>query len=124
MLVDYLVDIALVGIGIPDALRIDDHHRTLFTTIQTSSRIDSNTLVSGKPYGLDAPLRILAYGDGAMIRATDLSGFPLVDAEKNVVLIIWCRHERVLTVFIRHKNIAQLPISVVVHRRELPYCKE
>ena len=88
MLVDDLVDIFLVNVGIPGALRIDHHHRSLFTAIKASGFVDSYFALAVEVELFHALFCVFLCFFCAAIGATGATIIAGVDAEKNVMLIV------------------------------------
>ena len=57
MLANNLFYITLIYIGIPDRIRVHDHHRTLLATVKASGRIDADTSLAGYAQFLAASFR-------------------------------------------------------------------
>jgi len=86
--VDDFIDIFLVDIGIPSALRIDDDHRAFFAPLQASSLVDAHFAGAGQVELLDAFFRMFLGGLGTLVGAAGaLTGLALVEAEENVMFV-------------------------------------
>jgi len=88
VLIDDLVQILLIKVGIPDGLRVHDQHRTFFTTVQATGRIDADTARTGNTEFLAALLDIIAHGPGIKTLAACTAIRALVSTKKDVVSII------------------------------------
>ena len=87
MLINDLVDIFLVNIGIPGALRINHHDRALFAAVQASGFVDSYLALAVQVELFQALLRVFLRFFCAAIGATGAPIIARINAEKNVMLI-------------------------------------
>jgi len=89
MLMDNLIDVFLINIGVPDVVGVNHGHGPLFTTVQTTCRIHSDTtLFSSNIEFLGALLGVISHGLSIMLLTTLAAIFSLVSTEKQVVLVI------------------------------------
>ena len=82
------VDIVLVDVGVPDVVRIDDHHRAFGTTVHATRQINAHPAFAAQVQLLDAILGVAANTLRVMLVAALASVVALIDTEKYVMLVI------------------------------------
>lgn len=90
---DNLIDIIPVNIGIPDALRIDDHHRATQTAPQAAGLTNTYLTFAIQIALFDFLLHIIAH----RLRVEIIAGrvfLPAVGTNKNVIFIEFIRHNQ------------------------------
>lgn len=92
VLIDDLVNVVLVHIRVPNALRINHDYRAEFTAVETSGAINSQLGFAGEAKRLDASFGVVAHGLGVVIGATSAAVVALVDAEEHVVAVVRHAH--------------------------------
>lgn len=84
-----LVNVFFIHIRVPDIFRINHNNRTFITTVKASRIVDPYSLaLAVESQRLDTLLGVIAYGLGTMIVTAHCSRFSLVDAEKNMPLVV------------------------------------
>src|SRR5690606_28090763 len=88
--VDDFVYVALIEVGVPDSLRIDDEHRAFLAAIQASRLVDANLAGACQPELLDTLLGVFLHGLGIAIGATRPvgPGLTLVQTEKYMMTVV------------------------------------
>jgi ubiquinone biosynthesis monooxygenase Coq7 len=86
--IDDLVQILPIEVGIPDGFRIHDQHRTFFTAVQATGRIDADPARAGDTELLAALLDIIAHRPGIKTLAAGTAVRAQVSTKKDVVTII------------------------------------
>ena len=82
------VNVLLVYIGVPDRLRVDDGNRPGGTTIKATRLVDPDLARPGQASCLDLGFAAVKAGLGALIGTAIFSALALVQAEKNVPLVV------------------------------------
>ena len=85
---NYLVDILLIYIGIPDRFRVNSDHRTLCTTVQATGRINPHPALAGKPQFLAALLGIIPQPLSTKTLTAITAVRPQICTKKDMVLVI------------------------------------
>jgi ubiquinone biosynthesis monooxygenase Coq7 len=80
--------ITLIYIGIPDRIRVHDHYRTLFASVQASGRIDADTPLAGYTQFLTAPLGEIPHAQGIKTLAARATVSTQIGTEKYVITIV------------------------------------
>src|SRR5262249_27528322 len=90
VLVDDLVDVALVDIGVPDRVGVDDHAGALLAAVEAAGLVDSYLALAGEPELFHALLGVVAHLRAAARVAAGTIGVrvALVTAEENVLRVI------------------------------------
>src|ERR1700693_3939055 len=88
MRIDYFVDVCVVDVGIPDALRIDRDHRSFFASLHTAGLINPDLAGVIQIEILDALFGMLLRRLRAFVcTAFPGAGFALVQAKEDMMLI-------------------------------------
>ena len=82
------VDVALVYVGVPNVIWIDDQHRPLGTTVQTAGEVDTHLALAIEIELLDAILGVAANTLRVVLIATRAAVVALVDTEKDVMPVV------------------------------------
>ena len=83
-----LVNVALIYVGVPNIIWVDDQHRALGTTIQTAGEVDAHLALAIQIQLLDAILGVTANALRVVLIATRAAVVALVDTEKNVMPVV------------------------------------
>lgn len=84
---DFLQVLA-IDIAIPDRLRIDDDHRTLAATRQTTRAIDPDASFTGDTQFLGPPFEIMTQILGAILGATLAAVLATIGTHKDVITVV------------------------------------
>jgi hypothetical protein len=95
VLIDDVIDIGKVDKGVPMRRRINHHHGTPGTAIETTRLVDSNATFAVMPHVCNAFFHVVERRLGWVLSATCFAIAALVEAHKDVVAVIgiWCFHE-------------------------------
>ena len=83
-----LVNVALIYVGVPNIIWIDDQHGALGTAVQTAGEVDAHLALAIQIQLLDAILGVAANALRVVLIATRAAVVALVDTEKNVMPVV------------------------------------